>query len=60
MEQIMSLRLLCDYVRYKRVKLYAMFIYFIKAYDRWQLVERLAALGCGRVMLLAIELMYKT
>lgn len=58
----MSLRLLCDYARYKRVKLYVLFIDFSKAYDRvprWKLVERLAALGCGRVMLRAIKLMYR-
>ncbi len=39
-----------------------MFIDFSKAYDRvprWKLVERLAALGCGRAMLRANKLMYK-
>ena len=62
MEQIMSLRLLCDYTRYKRVKLYVLFIDFSKAYDRvsrWKLVERLVALGYGRLMLRAIRLMYR-
>ena len=62
MEQIMSLRLLCDYGRYKRIKLYVLFIDFSKAYDqvpRWKLVERLVALGCERVMLRANRLMYR-
>lgn len=56
MEQIISLRLFCDYAIYKRVKLYVLYIDLGKAYDRvlrWKLVERLAALECGSVMLRA-------
>lgn len=59
-EQIMSLGFLCDFARYKRVvKLDVLYIDFSKAHTRWKLVEGLAALGCGRVMLRAIKLIYR-
>ena len=60
-EQIMTLRMLCDYAKYKKVKLYVMFIDFSKAYDRVprdKLVNVLKLLGCGRNMVRAIKAMY--
>lgn len=63
LEQIVALRLLSDYAKYKKVKLYVLFIDFSKAYDRvprGKLMERLRSLGCGRVMLGAIKAMYKS
>ena len=33
-ERIMSLRLLCDYALYEKVRLYVFFIYLSKAYDK--------------------------
>ena len=57
LEQIVTLRLLCDYVKYKKVKLYVLFVDFSKAYDRVpqeKLIERLKSFGCGRIMLKAI------
>ena len=61
-EQIMSLRLLCDYAVYKKTKLYVLFIDFSKAYDkvpRNKLTKALNKLGCGKVMLKAIRAMYE-
>ncbi len=61
-EQILTLRLLCDYASFRKVKLHVMFLDFSKAYDRvprMRLIERLRDLGCGRVMLTAIKTMYK-
>lgn len=60
-EQITALRLLCDYVMYKKRKLYVLFIDFSKAYDRvprGKLVDILKDLGCGKVMIKAIKAMY--
>ena len=34
LEQIIALRLLCNYALFKKVKLYVLFIDFSKAYDR--------------------------
>ena len=62
-EQIMSLRLLVDLARYKKIKLYILFIDFSKAYDkvpRNKLIEYLKSIGCGRIMLYALKNMYKT
>ena len=60
-EQITALRLLCDYVKYKKTKLYVVFVDFSKAYDRVPrrtLIECLKNLGCGRIMTKAIRAMY--
>ena len=49
-EQILTLRLLCDYVKKKRKKLFLLYIDFEKAYDkipRRKLIEELKLLGCG-------------
>ena len=62
-EQIMSLRLLVDLAKFKKFKLYVLFIDFSKAYDkvpRNKLIEYLKSCGCGRIMLYAIRNMYKT
>ena len=61
-EQIFTLRMLCHYAVYKKVKLYVLFIDFSKAYDRVsrrKLIEVLRSRGCGNVMLKAIQAMYK-
>ena len=60
-EQIMTLRLLCDPANYKKDKLYMLFIDFSKAYDRVPREKLLALLklrGCSRVMLHVIQAMY--
>ncbi len=60
-EQIMTLRLLCDLANYKKKKLYMLFIDYSKAYDRvprGKLLELLKSRGCGKVMLRAIQAMY--
>ena len=60
-EQILTLRMLCDYFLYKKLKLYVLFIDYSKAYDRvprHKLIEVLKSRGCGKVMLKAIQAMY--
>ena len=62
-EQILALRLLIDYVKGKKMKLFICFIDFSKAYDRIsrpKLFVLLARLGCGNIMLRAIQAMYKS
>ena len=52
-EQIITLRLLIDLAKYKKRKLYVLFIDFSKAYDRvpqHKLIEYVKSLGCGRIM----------
>ena len=61
LEQILSLRLLCNYALHKKCKLYILFIDYSKAYDRvsrQKLIAVLKSRGCGRVMLKAIRAMY--
>jgi hypothetical protein len=61
-EQRMALRMLIDYAKGKKKKLFICFIDFSKAYDRIsrpKLFRLLANLGCGHVMLRALQLMYK-
>ena len=61
-EQILSLRLLCDFAICKKVKLYVLFIDFSKAYDRVprdKMIGVLSNMGCGKRMLLALRAMYK-
>ena len=63
LEQIFTLRLLIDFVKYKKLKLYVLFIDYSKAYDRvprHKLIEVLKSRGCGKVMLRAIQAMYTT
>ena len=62
-EQIMCLRLLVDLVKFKKRKLYILFIDFSKAYDkvpRNKLIEYLRSIGCGKIMLYALRNMYKS
>ena len=59
----MALRLLIDYAKGKKTKLFICFIDFSKAYDRIsrpKLFGLLAELGCGHVMLRALQGMYKS
>ena len=61
-EQIITLRLLIDLAKYKKRKLYILFIDFSKAYDRvprHKLIEYMKSLGCGKIMLSALLNMYK-
>ena len=61
-EQIMTLRLLIDYARKTRKKLFILFIDFEKAYDkvrRDKLLEELRSAGCGSVMMKILEAIYK-
>ena len=60
-EQIVTLRLLCDYAKKKKCKLFITFVDFSKAYDvvpRHMLFELLRKLGCGAAMLAMIVAMY--
>lgn len=62
-EHIVSLRLLTDYARKKKKKLFIIFVDFSKAYDlvpRHMLFEVLKRLGCGAIMLGTIIAMYST
>jgi exonuclease III len=61
-EHILTVRLLIDYARKTRKKLYILFIDFEKAYDkveRAKLFELLKTAGCGRVMLEVLKAIYK-
>lgn len=60
-EHIVALRLLIDFARHKRKKLYLIFVDFSKAYDRvprYLLLQEMASLGCGSTMLKAIAAIY--
>ena len=62
LEQIFTLRMLSNFAIYRKQKLYVLFIDYSKAYDRvsrQKLIEVLKSLGCGKVMLSAIQSMYK-
>ena len=61
-EQILCLRLLIDYVKTNKKKLFIVFIDFQKAYDRVhrdKLFSILVNHGCGNVFILALKAMYK-
>lgn len=61
-EQIITLRLLVDYAKHQKKKLFLLFVDFQKAYDkvpRKKLLECLKSRGCGRVMLEAIVSLYR-
>lgn len=61
LEQILSLRLLIDYAKSKRKKLFITYVDFSKAYDkvpRNALIRTLCRLGCGYMMVAAIRSMY--
>ena len=60
-EQILTLRLLVNYAKEKKVKLYLLYVDFKKAYDkipRHKLLECLKNRGCGATMLSAIGALY--
>ena len=60
-DQIIALRLLTDYSKKSRKKLFLLFIDFEKAYDkvpRMKLLGELKRLGCGRVFLTILSLIY--
>ena len=60
-EQIVTLRILCDYAKKKKSKLFITFVDFSKAYDvvpRHMMFELLRKLGCGAAMLAMIVAMY--
>ena len=62
LEQIFTLRMLCNLAVNKKKKLYVLFIDYSKAYDRvprHKLIEVLKSQGCGKVMLNAIQAIYK-
>ena len=60
-EHIVTLRLLTDTARRKKIKLFVTFIDFSKAYDlvpRHKLFTVMKNIGCGMVMLMAVMSMY--
>ena len=60
-EQILTLRLLCDYVKKEKKQLFLLFIDFEKAYDRiprHKLLEELKILGCGGRFLKVLAAIY--
>ena len=62
LEHIMKLRLLIDFAKKKKIKLYVIFVDFAQAYDkvpRAVLFSVLKRLGCGATMLLSLVAMYK-
>lgn len=62
-EHIVTLRLLTNTARLKKIKLFVVFIDFSKAYDivpRKTLFTVMKGLGCGAVMLAAMVAMYRT
>ena len=62
-EQIAALRMIIDYVKTKKCKLYMMFVDFNKAYDRIRrsiLMEELKKRGCGGKFLSAVQALYSS
>ena len=60
-DQILTIRLLCDYAKKKRKKLYLLYIDFEKAYDkvpRDTLLHILKSLGCGGRFLNVLSKIY--
>ena len=60
-EHILALRLLIDYAKTSRHKLWILYVDFSKAYDkvpRLRMLEELKRAGCGRRFLLALQAMY--
>ena len=58
----MTVRLLIDYARKAKQKLYILFIDFEKAYDkveRAKLIKFLRSAGCGKLMLEMLEAIYR-
>ena len=62
LEHITTLRLIIDFAKKKRIKLFVIFVDFAQAYDkvpRAVLFSILKRLGCGATMLLSLVAMYK-
>ena len=62
LEHIMTLRLITDFAKRKKMKLYVIYVDFAQAYDkvpRTVLFHTLKRLGCGATMLLSLVAMYK-
>ena len=60
-EHLMTLRLLIDLARFKKMKLFVIYVDFSKAYDRVPrdlMLRKMAEKGCGSVMLNAIAAIY--
>ena len=60
-EQILTARLLIDYAKKSRKKLYLLFIDFQKAYDkvpRQKMLQELKLLGCGKVFIRCLSALY--
>ena len=61
-EHIVTLRLLMDVARRKKIKLFITFVDFSRAYDcvpRYKLFLMLKHMGCGMTMLMALIAMYR-
>jgi hypothetical protein len=61
-EHILGLRLIINYAKHQKQKLFIVFVDFSKAYDRvprWILFDILKKLGCGKRFLLAVIAIYK-
>ena len=61
LDQIITIRLLSDYAKKSRKKLFLLFIDFEKAYDkvpRVKLMNELKRLGCGKTLLTILSLIY--
>lgn len=62
LEHVVTLRLLTDTAKRKKIRLFVAFIDFSKAYDlvpRNKMFEVLREAGCGKVMLAALRAMYR-
>ena len=60
-EHLVTLRLVIEYARYKKVKLFVTYVDFSKAYDRvprGKMFQVLKLLGCGAIMLAALMALY--
>ena len=62
-EHLITLRLIIDYARHRKLKLFITYVDFSKAYDRvprGKMFQVLKALGCGAIMLAALMALYTT
>ena len=60
-EHLLTLRLLMDFAKHRKKKLFVVYVDFSKAYDRVPrhlLLQRMIALGCGATMVKAIAAVY--